>query len=324
MVVVVKYKLVLGTGVEQSLLGRHLMVVVVAGGVSARAAATRSAARSADARIDRNDASCERGRIGGGINAAARHTASTHSRRGAALRLLRLKRLAAAVRRRRILRTPATVSRVARIAVGAQRHTATHRPVAPQARQHERQGAQPRPALRPLVRNARARIVRTGQIVAVAVRRRLVIFGTVIEERLDAAQTRRVVDDGLGAAEARLVADPTGRQLARSLALDAAAPLAMRTCDRVDGVAVVARRLVRVVEVVVVLGIVVAARLDVLAKRYGLFGDDAGLVERQQRRSSGPLEGAGRCCDGVWDCGKRCDLVVVVVLVEQQQRRRGR
>lgn len=56
--------------------------------------------------------------------------------------------------------------------------------------------------------NTRARVVRTGYGVAFSFQ--LVVLRTVVEQRLDAAQTGSVVNDGLRTAETGFVTKPPG------------------------------------------------------------------------------------------------------------------
>lgn len=77
------------------------------------------------------------------------------------------------------------------------------------------------------MRPATAGIVGTRDCVTLVLE--LMVFGTMIKERLDAAQTRHVVNGGLGTAQAGFVAQPRGGQLPRQLALTTSTPFALRT-----------------------------------------------------------------------------------------------
>lgn len=120
------------------------------------------------------------------------------------------------------------------IALGAQADAAPHRPVAVEGPQAQRHNSHARPPLVQVVGGARARIVRAHDRIVVLLD--LVVLGTVVEEGLDAAQARRVIDDCLAATQTRIAANPLGGQLPRTLALLAPAPLARWTGDGIADV----------------------------------------------------------------------------------------
>lgn len=96
--------------------------------------------------------------------------------------------------------TPAAPSGMARVAGLDGPSAPQHGPVAPQARQDAGERRQAAPAGGPLVGGAAAGVVRAGHV-AVVVR-------IVVEEGFDAAQTRRVIHDGIRAEVAGFPANP--------------------------------------------------------------------------------------------------------------------
>lgn len=130
--------------------------------------------------------------------------------------------------------TSAAMASVTCIALLAYRSTAAHWPITPQTWQDQGKCSEPAPALGAFVGQTRAGVIHTEGAIAV-VAFHILIAGAVVEERLDTAQARGIVDDGLGAAQTRLVAHPGLWQLPWTLALLTATAIATRTRNGIDG-----------------------------------------------------------------------------------------
>jgi hypothetical protein len=109
-------------------------------------------------------------------------------------------------------------------------------PVQPEAGEDEGEGPEAAPAGLPPVGAAAAGVVGAG-LSGAAVR-----LGAVVKQGLDAAQTRGVVDDGVGGEQAAVVAHPPLGQRPRLLAGVAPAPTALRAHDGGPGDAFGRRR----------------------------------------------------------------------------------
>lgn len=219
---------VLGAGVEQSLFGRKIammmmvVVVVVVVVVVFRLAVDGAGAVDGGelAVVGGVSGATEGATVAGGtvatLAAAQARTAEYTSGETAASVL----ELAAT-----------TVSGMFSVAFRADGHTAPHGPVAPEAGHDERCGPEQAPPRGPFVRQTGAGIFGAGYRVAFALH--LVVLRTVVVQSLDAAQTRRVIDDGLRTAETAVVAEPPRGQLPGPLALLTAALFTLRTGDGV-------------------------------------------------------------------------------------------
>lgn len=206
---------VLWAGVEQPLLGRKIAMMVVVVVVTAVVVVFRLDAKDGAGAGDGGELGVVRsGRAVGTLAGASAAEDASGETAGSVLQL-----------------AAATVSGMFSVAFRTDGHTAPHGPVAPEAGQTEGQRAQQAPPRRSLVRQTRAGIFGAGYRVAFALH--LVVLRAVVVQGLDDAQTGRVVDDGLRAAQTAVVAEPPRGQLPRPLALLAATLFTVRTGDGV-------------------------------------------------------------------------------------------